>query len=165
MMRVPFQKTTLQFYVLLARNLILGDVLKLCSGSSRRIRSTHTAAQFLKTSNITLAVQQWASIGLLQHQTSPSASGYAVPSFVKTAIFKDLANDLEQAESLLDLGWLLLTSAQDQRGLPSAESRVESIAKTVNCFRDLCVAAKDLSLNPSEDTQGCLLMAALHYVE
>ena len=96
---------------------------------------------------------------------APRSFTATVPSFVQTTFFKDLANDPAQAESLLDPGWLLLASAQDQRGLPSAESRVQGIAKTVDCFRNLCAASKNLSLNPPEDTQGCLLTAALHYVE
>ncbi|KAL9009746.1 MAG: hypothetical protein Q9173_005251 [Seirophora scorigena] len=159
------QKTILQIYVLLARNWVSQDILNLCSGSMRRIRNFHPAAQSLETSNTGLAIQYLSSIGLLQRQTSPSGPGFAIPIFMKTPIFKLLTNDPGRTARFLDLAWLLLASAQDKRGVPSMENRVQSIAKTVNCFRDLCSAAKDIEMTLPEDIEGWLVMTALHYVE
>jgi hypothetical protein len=159
------QRILIEFLVLLSRNAFSSDIIDACQRSRRRLRDLQTAADFLRTSNTGPAIQHWVSIGLLQRQTSPSRLYFVIPSFVKTTILQELANDPEQAESILKLGLILVSSVQDEIFPSSMESMAECIEKTIVSFRNLCMTAKDMSVTVPEDIGKYLQLAALHYLD
>lgn len=158
------QRMLLQFYVLLSRRTVSQDIVNLCQRSRRRHRDIQTATEFLGTSNTGSAVQHWVSVGLLQRQTSPSGPVFVIPSPVETVILQELADDPERKENILNLGFLLVGSAQDDTSLSFTKSIAKCMDKTVASFRNLCLFARDTSMLLPDDTGKYLQLAALHYL-
>lgn len=158
------QRMLIKFIFLLGRRTVSLDIVNLCQRSRRRLRDLQTATEFLTTSNTGSAINHWVSIGLLQRQTSPSGPVFGIPSFVETAIEQELANDPEQIANMLKLGLRLVASAQDESSSTSRESIAKCIEKTVASFRNLCIAARDMSIVWADDSGKYLQLAALHYL-
>ena len=159
-----YQRMLIRFFVLLGRRTVSLDIVNLCQRSRRRLRDIQTVTEFLTTSNTGSAINHWVSMGLLQRQTSPSGPVFGIPSFVETAIEQELANDPEQIANMLKLGLRLLASAQDETSSTSRKSITKCIDKTFTSFRNLCIAARDMSIVWPDNSEKYLQLAALHYL-
>ena len=104
------------------------------------------------------------SIGFLQRQPSPSGPLFVIPCSVQTAIEYELANDPEQSESILKLYLTLIATFQGDIGRESIEDVSKCIKTTIVTFRNLCEAARDMSVVVPDDTEMYLLLAAVHYI-
>ena len=160
------QRMLITFFVLLGRNTVSLDIVKLCQRSRRRLRDLRTAAEFLTTSNIGSAIYYWLSMGLLQRQTSPSGPVFIIPSFVETAIGQELANDPGRIMEILQLGLRLVasTATEKETGSASRESIAQRFDKTTASFRNFCTAARDIPIIWPDDSGKYLQLAALHYI-
>ena len=158
------QRILIKFFFLLGRKTVSLDIVNFCRRSRRRLRELQTATEFLTTSNTGSAINHWVSFGLLQRQTSPSGPVFSIPSFVETAIRQEMMNDPEQIGNILKLSLRLVASAQDETSSTSSRSIAECMEKTVVSFRNLCLAAKDMSIILPKDSGKYLQLAALHFL-
>ena len=159
------QRILLWFLYLLGRSSVSMNILNVCQRSRGRLRNSQSATEFLRTSNTGSAISHWVSIGFLQRETSPSGPIFIIPRSVQTAIEKDLANDPEQSESILNLGLRLVAALHEENGRQSIEGVAKGIEMTIPTFRSLCTAAKSMSVVVPDDTGAYLQRAALHYIE
>ena len=158
------QRMLIKFFVFLGRRTVSLDIVKLCQRSRRRLRDIQTATEFLTTSNTESAINHWVSIGLLQRQTSPSGPVLGIPSFVERAIEQEMMSDPEQIENILTLGLRLVALARNDTSSTSSESIAECMEKTAASFRNLCLAARDMSIILPDDSGKYLQLAALHFL-
>ena len=155
----------LKFSTLLSPGLVEQDIINLCQRACRRLRPLRISDEFLNASSTGSAINHWMSVGILQRQTSPTGSAYMVPNPIKIAIKQMLMNDHSQADNLLGLATLLVTSAQEESSLPITEGVGKTIKKTISCFRNVCLVAKSLSMPLPDSIEKYLQLAALYFLK
>ena len=158
------QRILLWFFYLLGRSSVSLNLINVCQRSRGRLRNLQAITDFLRTSNTGSAISHWVSVGFLQRETSPSGPIFHIPCSVQNAIEKDLANEQEQSESTLKLGIRLVAALHDGNGLQSMGDVAKCIDTTVGGFRNLCIAARDMSIIVPEDTGAYSQRVALYYI-
>ena len=158
------QRILLWFFYLLGRSSVSMNLINICRNSRGYLRNLQATTEFLRTSNTGSAINHWVSVGFMQRETSPSGPIFHIPCSVQNAIEQDLANDREQSESILKLGLRLVTALHDGNGLQSIEDVAKHIDMTVAGFRNLCIAARDMSIIVPDDTGAYLQRVALYYI-
>ena len=158
------QRILLWFFYLLGRSSVSLNLINICQRSRGRLRDLQAATEFLRTSNTGSAISHWVSVGFLRRETSPSGPLLHIPCSVQNAIEQDLAKDREQTDSILRLGLRLVAAFHDGNGHQSIEDVAKWIDTTVASFRNLCIAARDMSIIVPNDTEAYLQRAALYYI-
>ena len=132
--------------------------------SCGRLRNLEVTTGFLRTSNTGSGISHWVSVGFLQRQTSPSGPIFHTPCSVQDGIEQDLANDGEKSEDTLKLGIRLMTAIHDGNDIQSIEDVTKHIDTRLAGFRNLCIAARDMSIIVADDTGAYSQRAALYYI-
>ena len=158
------ERMLLKFFVMIGRGTASLDIVNLCQRSRRRRRDLAAATEFLATRCASPAIQHWASVGLLQRQTSPSGPVVAISSSAEAVVRQGLSNDIEQSGSLLTTILLLLTVAQDEVSALSTETSGRNFERSVSSVQNLCLTAADMSIDVPDDVEKYLQLVALHYL-